>query len=216
MATAKKIVIWGAGGHAMVVADILRCQGGFEITGFLDDSSPGRQGESFCKSQILGGQDRLPSLLASGVQSIIIAIGDCTARLKLASMAKAAGFTLATAIHPSATIAGDVTIGEGSVIAAGAIINPAARIGTNVIINTSASVDHECIIEDGVHISPGAQLGGAVRVCRGAWIAIGATVIPKVTIGAGSLVGAGAVAVHDLPPGVIAYGIPAKVIRNTK
>jgi UDP-N-acetylbacillosamine N-acetyltransferase len=214
MPTGKKLVIWGAGGHAMVVADILRCQGGFEIIGFLDDSNPARWRQAFCGSTILGGQDCLPSLISDGVNTIIIAIGDCAARIKLASIAKAAGFSLATAIHPSATIAADVTIREGSVIAAGAILNPAVRIGANVIINTAASIDHECLIEDGVHISPGAQLGGAVRVCRGAWVAIGATVIPKVCIGERSLVGAGAVVVHDLPADVIAYGVPAKVIRS--
>ena len=209
-----KIIIWGAGGHAMVVADILRCQGGFEIVGFLDDANPARHGQPFFGSTILGGQEKLTSLHEQGITTIILAIGDCAARLKLAAMVKAKGFTLATAIHPQSIIAAGVTIGEGTVIAAGAIVNPAARIGDNVILNTAASVDHECVIEDGAHISPGARLGGAVKIGRGTWIGIGATVIPKVKIGEGSVIGAGAVVLEDIPPHVVAVGVPAKVIRS--
>ena len=209
-----KIVIWGAGGHAMVVADILRCQGGFEIVGFLDDANPGRHGQPFRGSTILGGQEQLAPLHKQRITTIMVAIGDCAARLTLAAMVKAKGFALATAIHPRSIIAAGVAIGEGTVIAAGAIVNPAASIGENVILNTAAGIDHECAIEDGVHIGPGARLGGAVRIGRGAWIGIGATVIQKVKIGEGSVIGAGAVVLDDIPPRVVAVGVPAKVIRS--
>jgi UDP-N-acetylbacillosamine N-acetyltransferase len=214
MGTPTKIVIWGAGGHAMVVADILRCQGGFEIAGFLDDTNPGRHGQLFCGSTVLGGQEQLAILHEQGVTTMLLAIGDCAARLKLAAMVKAKGFALASAIHPRSIIAVGVAFGEGTVIAAGAIINPAVRIGDNVIVNTAASVDHECVIEDGAHISPGARLGGAVQVGRGAWIGIGATIIPKVKVGEGTVIGAGAVVLEDIPAHVVAVGVPVKVIRS--
>ena len=46
------------------------------------------------------------------------------------------------------------------------------------------------------------------------WLGGGAIVCPGVTIGADTVVGAGAVVVSDLPPGVLAVGNPAKVIRR--
>jgi UDP-N-acetylbacillosamine N-acetyltransferase len=214
MSEARKIILWGGGGHALVVADVLRCQGGWEIIGFLDDADAGRRGESFGHATILGGREQLARLREQGVAHVILAFGDCAARLELAAVARQQGFELATAVHPRATIAHDVSIGAGTVIAAGAIVNPAARLGENVIINTAASVDHECLVEDGAHVSPGAHLGGRVRVGRGAWIGIGASVVPRITIGAGSIVGAGAVVVEDVPAGVVAYGVPARVRRN--
>jgi acetyltransferase EpsM len=55
-----------------------------------------------------------------------------------------------------------------------------------------------------------------VRVCRGAWVGIGSSVIDGVRIGAGSTVGAGSVVVRDVPDGVLAYGVPAKVIRKVR
>ena len=94
--------------------------------------------------------------------------------------------------------------------------DPATRIGENVIVNTSASVDHECLIEDGAHIGPGVHLGGRVRVGRAAWIGIGATVIDRSSIGAEAVIGAGAVVVADIPGGVLAYGIPARVIKRVE
>lgn len=53
-----------------------------------------------------------------------------------------------------------------------------------------------------------------VRVKRGAWIAIGATILPGVTIGENAIVAAGAVVTKDIPANALAGGIPAKVIRK--
>jgi acetyltransferase EpsM len=207
---ARKLVVWGAGGHALVVADVLRCQGDYTICGFLDDTTPDRRGQPFGGAAVLGGQEQLDSLRAQDIAHAIIAIGDCAVRLALAKIIEEKGLMLATAIHPRAILAADVIIGAGTVIAAGAVINPAATIGRNVIINTSASVDHECTIDDGAHICPGARLAGKVKIGRGAWIGIGATVLPNVSIGEAAVIGAGAVVLNDVAPNAIAFGVPAK------
>ncbi len=198
----------------MVVADIVRLRGEYEIVGFLDDVNPARSGVDFYGAPVLGGRERLEDLRREGVEGLIFGFGDCKARLALAELARARGFRLATAIHPSAVIAADVKVGEGTVVAAGAVINPGARIGENVIVNTCASVDHECVVGDGAHVSPGVRLAGGVVVGRGAWVGIGATVVDRARIGAGAIIGAGAVVVGDIPDGVVARGIPAKVMRK--
>lgn len=208
---ARRIVIWGASGHALVVADIVRLLGTYEIVGFLDDVNPGRHNTTFHGIPILGGREQLDRLRDSGVECLIIGIGDCAARMKLADVAREKGFSLATAIHPRAIIAADVEIGPGTMVAAGAVINPASKIGSNVIINTSASVDHECLIEDGAHVGPGVNLGGNVTVGSGSWIGIGAKVRNGIVIGARSVVGAGAVVLHDVAAETVVFGVPAKV-----
>jgi UDP-N-acetylbacillosamine N-acetyltransferase len=208
-----RLVVWGASGHALVVADIVRVTGNYEIVGFLDSVNTDRHNTEFCGSRILGGIEQLDWLRLSGVTQLIVAFGDCSARMKTAALAKQKGFTLATAIHPRATIAPDAVVGEGTVVAAGAVVNPGARIGSNVVVNTSASIDHECLIADGAHIGPGAHLGGKVTVGAGTWVGIGAVVRDKIAIGANSVIGAGAVVLSDIPAGVVAYGVPARVIR---
>ena len=210
----SKLLIWGASGHALVVADIIRLQGIYKTVGFLDSVTPQRQDENFCGVPILGGEEQLDACKEKGIDYIIFGFGDCQARLKLSKIACKKGFSLATAIHPSATIAADATIAPGTVIAAGAVVNSEAKIGQNVIVNTCASVDHECALAEGVHICPGVRLAGRVKVGRAAWIGIGATVIDRVRIGINTIIGAGAVVINDIPDNVVAYGIPAKVIRK--
>ena len=210
----SKIVIWGAGGHARVVADVIHCLKQSEIAGFLDDANPERRGSEFCGGRILGGAEQLAPLLKEGIGYIVIAIGDCVARLRSASIARDAGFHLATLCHPSAVVATSASIGPGTVLFAGSVVNPDCCIGANVILNTAATVDHECLVEDGVHIGPGAHIGGRCRIGSSAWIGIGATVKDGVDIAPESTIGAGAVVVRDIPQNVIAYGVPARVIRN--
>jgi acetyltransferase-like isoleucine patch superfamily enzyme len=83
-----------------------------------------------------------------------------------------------------------------------------------VIIITNAFIDHERNLQNGVHISPGVTLGGRVSIGAGPWIGVGASIIDHNTIGSGSIIGAGSVVVKDIPDGVVAYGVPAKVIRR--
>jgi len=212
----RKLVVWGASGHALVVADVLRAGGGWEIVGFLEDVGTERYGTEFAGSRVLGGREMLAELRGSGVEHVIVAVGDNNARTFLARLSRARGFRLATAVHPRATLAPDVVIGEGTVVAAGSVINPATRIGENVIINTGASVDHECSVEEGVHIGPGVRLGGRVAIGPQAWVGIGATVRDGIRIGARAIIGAGAVVVSDIPPDVVAFGVPARVVRSLK
>ncbi|WP_300747629.1 DapH/DapD/GlmU-related protein [Pseudomonas sp.] len=46
------------------------------------------------------------------------------------------------------------------------------------------------------------------------WIGAAATILPGVRIGAGSVVAAGAVVTHDVPPATLVAGVPATVIRH--
>jgi acetyltransferase EpsM len=210
---ANRLVIWGAGGHAKVVADVVRQQGGWEIVGFIDDANPERRHEPFCASTILGGRERLEDLHREGVRHALLAFGHCMTRLEHTHLLHRLGYQLPVAIHPRATIASDVTIGAGTVVAAGAVINPGASVGQSVIINTLAGVDHDCRIGDAAHVCPGVRLAGNVTVGTAAWIGIGATVVQNVKIGDRVTIGAGAVVLHDIPAGAVAYGVPAKVHR---
>lgn len=58
------------------------------------------------------------------------------------------------------------------------------------------------------------HIGAPIAVGDGCWIGTGAILLPGVTIGEGSVIGAGAVVTDDIPPGSIAVGSPARVIRD--
>lgn len=210
----EKLVIWGAGGHAKVVAEILRLQELWEIVGFLDDISPERTGEIFFGAPVLGSSKQLSSLRADGIRHLAFGVGNCMARLQMLSSRAVSGFEIVTAFHPSAIVSKEAHIGKGTVIAAGAVINPDTKIGRGVIINTAATVDHDCLIADGVHICPGVHLAGNVNVGRAAWVGIGSTVIEEMRIGAGAFIGAGSVVVSPVPARARVCGVPAKAMKS--
>jgi acetyltransferase EpsM len=79
-----------------------------------------------------------------------------------------------------------------------------------VIINSSAVVEHECRIGDFAHVSSASALAGNVTVGEGAFLGVGARVLPGRRVGAWATVGAGAVVVDDVPDGLTVVGVPAR------
>jgi carbonic anhydrase/acetyltransferase-like protein (isoleucine patch superfamily) len=81
------------------------------------------------------------------------------------------------------------------------------------IANTGCTIDHDNHIGDFAHVSPGAHLGGTVRVGAGTHVGIGASVRNNISIGAWTTIDAGASVVRDIPDEVVAVGVPARVIH---
>ena len=197
------------------MVDIVRLQGLYEIVAFLGHADGMQEDELFYDCPVLRGEGALEDLRGQGVSRLIVAIGDCQTRTRLGSLVKAHGFSLATAIHPRATVAETASIGPGGVVAAGAVVNPGCKIGESVIVNTCSSVDHDCVIESGVHVCPGCHLAGGVQVGESAFLGIGTSVKDHVRIGAFSVIGAGSVVIHDIPPHAQAYGVPAQIVSRS-
>jgi sugar O-acyltransferase (sialic acid O-acetyltransferase NeuD family) len=208
--TPLRVAIWGAAGHARVVADALGLLPAYRVAGFIDDVTLGRRGEAFCGSRILGGREVLARLGDDGVRCLALAFGHNEARLRLADELASQGFELPVVVHPSAVVARDAVIGEGSFVGPLAVVNAAARIGRVVIVNSGVIVEHDAVVGDGVHLSPRACLAGGVQVGRASWVGAGAVVKERVAIGAGATVGMGAVVIRPVPDGATVVGCPAE------
>ena len=206
-------IIVGAGGHGRVVLDILLSARKYRPVGFLD-SNPALFGRRMDGLPILGDIQALPGLRAQGIGSAIIAIGDNGTRRGFAREVESAGFELINAIHPSANLAHNVTLGRNIVIAAGALVCAHCQIGDSVILNTGSIVDHETMIGTAVHICPGARLAGRVTVESGAFVGIGATILQCLRIGCEAIIGGGAVVTCDVEPMSTVVGVPARPIKN--
>jgi sugar O-acyltransferase (sialic acid O-acetyltransferase NeuD family) len=179
--------LYGAGGHAKVIIDILQ-NSGVVLFGLFDDSSELKE---------LNGCKVLSKYTGQSLEEpLIISIGNNSIRAKIANQLNT---PFGNAIHTSAIISPSATIGKGTVVMQGAIVQASTIVGAHVIINTKASVDHDCTIGDFVHVSPGAVLCGHVQVGEGTLIGAGSVIIPSVKIGKWCIVGAGAVITKDLP-----------------
>ena len=194
----KSVVIIGAGGHARVVADIVK-KSGDKVAGFLDDFNTGKN--------ILG---KISDCESFSDNYFVIAIGSNEVRRRICE--KYGSLKYYTAIHPNAVISENVTIGIGTVVMANAVINSGAVIGMHSIINTASVIEHDNTLGDFVHVSPSAALCGTVTVGDGTHIGAGAVVKNNISICADCTIGCGAAVVKDITkPGVYA-GVPAKEI----
>jgi acetyltransferase EpsM len=210
----KNVIIWGASGHALVVADILRLTGR-KVLAYIDDVTPLRQGKVFGGARVFDSLEKIDFSQSTDSISVALGIGDNQARSRIARLLRSDEYSIATAIHPNSVISAEVAAGEGIVVAAGVVVNPGSSLGDWAIVNTSASIDHECVIGDYAHIAPGARLAGRVVVGAGTMIGVGAAVKDRVTIGSNSIIGAGSVVIDDIPDNVVAYGCPAKIKKST-
>lgn len=211
MSSIKPLLILGAGGHAKVLAEAALACGLASHLAFLDDRPIG----SVLGWPVLGplALVRAASLQQQWPQAVV-AIGDAATRLSWLDQLQGLGFALPVIAHPRAQISPSARIGAGSVLFAQAVVQAESTLGRGVILNTACSVDHDCRLDDGVHICPGARLGGEVAVGPRSWIGIGASVVQRIRIGGQVTVGAGAAVVSDLPDGVTAVGVPARVLRQ--
>jgi sugar O-acyltransferase (sialic acid O-acetyltransferase NeuD family) len=208
-----RILVWGAGGHGQVVADVAEACG-WEVAGFIA-TEPGiaeRGGKSVKvhADQAVRGTLAAGGPLPDGALALALGIGDNAARLGVADGVPAE--LLPVLIHPSAVISPSALFGAGTVALPQVVVNARAVIGRGVILNTTAVVEHDCRVDDGVHLSPGALLGGGVIVERLAWIGTGGVVIPRKVVGAGAMLGAGSTAHKDIPAGSTFVGNPARAV----
>jgi acetyltransferase-like isoleucine patch superfamily enzyme len=161
-------------------------------------------------------------LLALGIAHLVPRF---TAGPLIARLYRVAGFR----IGAGSSLVGPLHVVSGLAFEENLVVGRDVLISTNVTIN----VDDMVRIEDSVSISPFVKIYTAshpigpgshrmmwevaakpVTIERGAWIGLGALILPGVTVGHGSIVGAASVVTTNVPPNTYVEGNPAKVVRN--
>lgn len=201
----KKVIIIGAGGHSKVIADIVR-KCGDEVVGFLDDNTE--------LPETVGGMKNLGCVSNiekyKGDCCFFVGIGNNRVRKLIDEKYDAEWYT---AVHPSAVIAADAEIGEGTAVMANAVVNPSAKVGRHCIINTGAVIEHDNRLGNYVHVSPNGTLCGTVTVGECTHIGAGAVVKNNISICENVVIGAGAAAVKNITEQGTYVGVPAKRLK---
>ncbi|EAP97403.1 putative acetyl transferase protein [Janibacter sp. HTCC2649] len=209
------MVVVGAGGFGREVASLLfelRSRGvGFGDIGVVDDrpSMANRARLHSLGVPLIGTVDDLVRNCRE--TPVVLAIGSATARRAIADRLSVTDATFPILVHPQASVGAGVTLGEGSVICAGARLSAQIRVGRHVHVDQNATVGHDCDLEDFVRLNPQSCVSGDVTLETGSLVGANATILQGLRVGGHTLVGAGAVVTHDLPAGVVASGVPARV-----
>jgi sugar O-acyltransferase (sialic acid O-acetyltransferase NeuD family) len=220
----RPIALLGGGGHALVIAEAAHAAG-LPLAGVYDDREPDLSAfpEPHARLGTLG--DAVDSTAGDRAHALMLAIGDLPRRRGLidaladaptdapsSAQVASAKTRFALVVHPSATLSPTCALKPGAFAAAGVVVNGRAQIGAHAILNTRCVVEHDCIVGPNAHVAPGAIMCGGSRLGADALLGAGATVLPGVRIGDGCTVGAGAVVSRDLADGVVAAGVPARVV----
>jgi len=211
----KNIVLIGGGNQAHYTIDIIEKEGKYNIIGIIDsihEIDSDRFGY-----KILGRQENISQLIKKyNIEGGIISIGDNWGRYHVYNqiLELAPTFKFVNAIHPSVIVGNNVKLGVGIVAMAGCIFNPKSTIGDFTFFATGAQIEHDCQIGNFSSISAGSITGGHVKLGKFSAITLGVTVVDRLEIGENTVIGSGSLVTKSLPDNVLAYGSPAKIIRN--
>lgn len=117
---------------------------------------------------------------------------------------------LGVVAHPSAAIAPNAKIGNGTWIHPNVTVSSLSEVGFCCHLNRNSSLGHHNVLGDFSRLNPGAHTAGFCIIGSRTTIGIGAVCIEKVSIGSRCMVGAGAVVVSDGVDHQEALGVPAK------
>jgi sugar O-acyltransferase (sialic acid O-acetyltransferase NeuD family) len=202
------LVIIGAGGHAVSVANVALSMG-YEIKCFIDKN---KENKELLGIKIIGD---LSELNQDGLINLAIAVGDNYSREKIYNdiLNRYKNINFPVLIHESACISFFTKIGLGTVVMPNAVIGPNSNIGKLCIINTQASIDHDCCLQDFSSMAPASVTGGSVEIGIRTSVSISATIKNGLKIGNDCVVGANSFLNKNLSSNQVAYGSPAKFVR---
>lgn len=201
-----RVIIYGGGGLSKMIIETVRATGAYQIAGIIDDSIP--KGSDVIGSPVLGGEDMLPDLYASGVRMAVNSvggIGDYRVRLSVFERLAAAGFVCPAIIHPTAFIDRSAILEAGVLVLAQSYVSGNAIVGMGSLINNTVVVSHDNVLGICTNLSPGAKLAGDVILEDFVQIGMNATVNIGVRVGKESLIGNGATIKKDVPAATRVY-----------
>jgi len=200
------LILLGGGGHAMAVAEVVRAENAYTLTGYID-FEPHPAMTTYCN--YLGDYSEIPALLACNTETFaIVAIG--SNRIRQEESLRWPGLKWATVVHPTGYISPSARLSEGTVVMPKAVVHTMSTIGKHAIINTASVVEHESTIGDYCHIGPGAVTGAGVLLGDSCFIGLNSTILPFVTLPDRTILGAGSTLLKTPALEGTYVGCPAK------
>ncbi|MDB9755145.1 acetyltransferase [Winogradskyella sp.] len=211
----KNVLISGASGHSKMIIDAIHKNNSYNIIGFIDSYK--EDGETIYGYEIIGSIADLKQIKEEhNIYGIIIGVGDNFTRNELKNKIDdlSLGLEFPSVIHPSAIIAKDIIIPEGTVIMPSVVINANAKIGRFCILNTATSLGHDCVMADFSSLASGATVGGNVTIGFASAICLKASIIQNISIGDHTVIGAASLVLKSIGDLKQAVGVPIHTIKD--
>ena len=209
----KHLIIVGAGGYGRemygAACGAVGYGSEFDVRGFLD-----------ARAEALDGFAGYPPILGSPETYVpeaddvfVTALGDIASRKRCVRQIEGRGGTFVPVVHRTAILGPNVTVGAGAFIAPNVTLTADVKVGRHAAVFHNTSIGHDSVLDDFTHVYAQCSLGGAVRVREGAVVYPGSVVVPRRTVGAQAVVGAGSTVILNVKDGTTVFGSPAAVVK---
>ena len=213
----QSIGIFGTSGFALEAADVVSLNGDEPLLIAQSMDAPAIDPDLKDLALKIIPQSQVDSLDLDG---FVIAIGNNDIRKRIHD--EFASLPWINLVHPDTTI-GDSSLRflskrRGCIILAGSRVSVNVRFGDFTILNLNSSVSHDCWLHDFCNICPGVNLSGNVEVGGGTFLGTNTSVVngkedQRLSIAAGTYVGAGAVITESITEPGVYVGAPARRIK---
>jgi len=212
----KKLVLYGIGETAEIVADYFIHDSDFEVIGFTVDSQ-------FLKTDLLMERPVLPFedvelKFKPGEVDMFVAASFSKLNRVRTSMyrkAKAKGYNCASYVSSKAFVWHNVQIGENVFIFENNVLQYKVKIGNNVILWSGNHIGHQTVILDNCFISSHVVISGFCTIGENSFLGVNSSFNDGISFGKDGVTGNGTVVVKNTEPGMIYVGNPAKTIKSS-
>jgi sugar O-acyltransferase (sialic acid O-acetyltransferase NeuD family) len=212
----RDIVVLGAGGSAGAIAELIDSLNAVELQwrlrGFLDDD-PKKAGTTLFGAPVLGRVD--DAALISDA-AFVVGVASYHRPYGRAEMAARPGLSheqFATLIHPQATVSINARVGAGVLVFPYAVVSDGATVEDFAYLSPFCFVGHDAIVGYGAIMAPRSSLHGRSRLGASAYAGSHSALKEGLSVGEGAVLGMGAIVIHDVAPGAVVAGNPARVIE---
>lgn len=218
----KKYIIFGVSAFLSDIFDIIHANGARVAKLYLNMPEVKRDRLISCRERVaqLGYEIEVHETLEPfrPQKDFSYALGTPTPHKNklVEELKKKYALTFDALVHPTVYLGSNVHIGEGVIMNVNATVGPNAFLDDFCVINRCVSIGHETNIGKHALIGPAAAIAGTVTIGECATIAMKATVVDRIHVGPWSVVGAGSLVTKDIPAHVVAYGVPAKIVRDNE
>ncbi len=206
------MIVVGAKGLAKEILQVLEDNDKVENLAFFDDVNLDIPEKLFKKYPILKTNQEVKEHFELD-HRFILGLGNPNLRKLLGERFEKLGGQLTSVIDKNVTKGSYINIGEGCTLMAGTKLSNGVKLGKGVLVYYNCIITHDVEVGDFVELSPGCKLLGHAKIEANVHIGAGAIILPKLTIGKGAVIGAGAIVTKDVPSDAVMVGNPAKRIK---
>jgi sugar O-acyltransferase (sialic acid O-acetyltransferase NeuD family) len=210
----KQIVILGAAGTGLLMAESITRNGETTLLGFLDDDAE-KQSHGYYNLPVLGGLSSWEGLPRECL--FLTSLYGPKRNYQFFELVKSLGIPesrWATVIDLYATVSATATIGHGTYIGPGTVLEPMVHLGSRCAMLGNVYIAHDSHLADYVVCANSVSIAGWVSAGEASFIGANATVREYTNIGSRVVVGMGSVVLRDVAEGQIVVGNPARIMNK--